>query len=98
MVLLVFAVNKMTFCQLDESKKRLSIKGEYTVAHQGAPLHLPNLPEKRCGFFCPLGCSQLCEERHSDELCFLCLLPLQVKKLPCTSRCLCRNPSTRRTS
>lgn len=27
-VLGVFTVNKMTFCQLDESKKRLSTKGE----------------------------------------------------------------------
>lgn len=28
----VFAVNKMAFCQLDESKKRLSIKGESAEA------------------------------------------------------------------
>lgn len=28
----VFTVNKMTFCQLDESKKRLSIKGESAVS------------------------------------------------------------------
>uniref|UniRef100_A0A674NRR4 FinTRIM family, member 83 n=1 Tax=Takifugu rubripes TaxID=31033 RepID=A0A674NRR4_TAKRU len=39
------AVNKMTFCQLDESKKRLSIKGEEAPMYKSVPVQEPQYRE-----------------------------------------------------
>ncbi|TNM84577.1 hypothetical protein fugu_008755 [Takifugu bimaculatus] len=48
------AVNKMTFCQLDESKKRLSIKGEEAPMYKSVPVQEPQYREDFLRYACQL--------------------------------------------
>ncbi|CAB1434763.1 unnamed protein product [Pleuronectes platessa] len=47
-------VNKMTFCQLDESKKRRSIKSDEAVMYKSVPVQEPQYREDFLKYACPL--------------------------------------------